>query len=244
MRSMSPKPTMVVALSLLGLGVGAARADLTGYTKFSEFEAALAASGINAVTEGFDSTSAGTVIYDDDTVAGFEFSSIVLRNTSNLMITDNDPDLTRSRPNSIGTVDGTDEQLWNGEGFTLTFPETNAFGAWFQITTDASAAVDGDFTVTVEGTPQDSSAADYVTIYDPGTGTPTLGWFIGFIDETSPFRSAQLSSYDDGLGGDYFTFRIDDIITGSAPTPPSLALLGLGTAILALGNRRRRPGRR
>lgn len=227
----------VAAAGLTLLGCTSANAALMSYTDFTVFESELAASGLTAKRQGFDDISAGTVINTGDVLGGFTFSGISLVDGQLAVVAPTDSTETRSPPNAIGTDGPADQQMRNPDSFTLTFPDSYAFGLWFIAEPDFAA--DDDFSVTlpdVAGEPsQGSVAADAVELNDNFSS-----WFIGFTDSASPFTKATIASTDDFSEGT-FLFRVDDFYTAEqAPLPTTLALLALGAGIL--GFRLRRTG--
>lgn len=228
--------TTAIALGL-GLGVTSVQATLVAYTDYGDFTADLAASGFNArVLQDFDGIAAGTLISEGDTIDGLTFSNISLQGTESLMISNADPTFNRSPPNSLGTNDnGDDQQMENPDGFTLSFPNSSAFGLWFLTSTPAggSGIQDDDFMLTVLGTTQGNNIANVEEI-DTGFTDLSYGYFIGFIDTMKTFNSAAISSYAGGTGN--FQFRIDDI--EYVPAPSTLALLAFGAGLAGFRMRR------
>jgi hypothetical protein len=229
--------SLATALASVGAGV---QAVPRGYTDFTLFQSH--ASEYSVIQHDFDSATPGEIVDNGDVVDGITFSGITLTGGVSMMVTDlNGSELTSPQV-GIGTNSpsgANDNQFQNPDSFVLSFPDSNVFGVWFITTQDTADIFDGDFSVTVSGESQDSAA---------GAFTPTSGdanaWFIGFIDADSPFRSATISSYDEGTGN--FFFRIDDVYTGASTVSAanSLTLLALGAGIIGWRRTRKNKGRK
>ncbi|WP_058558356.1 hypothetical protein [Thiohalocapsa sp. ML1] len=219
-----------LAAAAVGLGMGNAHAVPQPYTNFSDFENALATSGLIASRQGFDGIAADTPINNGDTLVGFTFTDISLESGQLAVVEPSDSPETRSQSNAIGTSWPADQQMRNPDSFTLTFPTPSyAFGIWF--IAESGFAEDDDFSISLPGVTnspsQGSVAANGVPL-----NTNFSSWFIGFIDATSPFTTAVIASTDVEDTGT-FLFRVDDVYTAQrAPAPSSLLLLALGAGIL------------
>jgi hypothetical protein len=234
----------------VGLGMGNAHAVLQSYTDFDDFKADLLAAGISYRVHDFNNFAPGTIIKDGDTLDDLTFSSISINEAGvSMMISNLLPGTTLSPDNSLGTSSlplgsgGTDNQFQNPDNFVIRFPESYAFGLWFQSTTPVGGGAgiqDGDFTITLtERAPAANSSrsslnADSITI-----GASANGWFVGFIDSDSPFSTAAISSLTDPDFLQAFQFRIDDIYTAAAASAPStLALLMFGAGLIHFRRRK------
>jgi hypothetical protein len=234
-----------LGLAAVGLGMGNAHAGLQSYTKFDDFKADLIAAGISYRLHDFNDLAAGTIINDGDTIDDLTFSSININESGALMMISNLlPETTLSPDNSLGTNSppadpdgGADNQFENPDNFVMTFPESYAFGLWFQSTTAPTdpglgGIEDDDFTITLtERTPAVGSSQSSLNDDSIDIGTSAYGWFVGFIDSESPFSTAAISSL---TGFDQaFQFRIDDVYTAAAASAPStLALLIFGAGLI------------
>lgn len=233
------KTALATTAIALGLGVTSAQAALVSYTNYSDFTGALATAGLTTTTQNFDGIAADTVIASGASAGDLTFTYSGLQGGASLMISDNDPGKMRSTPNVLGTNrTAADEQMTNPDGFTISFPDSYAFGLWFltpeAVNNGSTGIFDDDFMLTIAGDDQGNATAD---VYTFGTG---FGYFIGFIDTVTPFSSATVSTYDQDTGN--FTFRIDDVEYASAamPIPSTLALFALGGGLLGFRNFQRR----
>jgi hypothetical protein len=232
----------------IGLGMGNAHAVLQSYTDFAAFKADLLAAGLSYRLHDFNNLTPGTVVNEGNTLDDLTFSSININESgASMMISNLLPGNTRSPDNSLGTNSlpaasgGADNQFENPDNFVMTFPESYAFGLWFQSTTPAvgsSGIQDDDFTITLtERTPAVGSSQSSLNDDSIDIGTSAYGWFVGFIDSNSPFSTAAISSL---TGFDQaFQFRIDDVYTAAAASAPStLALLIFGAGLIHFRRRK------
>jgi len=126
----------------IGLGMGNAHAVLQSYTDFAAFKADLLAAGLSYRLHDFNNLTPGTVVNEGNTLDDLTFSSININESgASMMISNLLPGNTRSPDNSLGTNSlpaasgGADNQFENPDNFVMTFPESYAFGLWFQSTT-------------------------------------------------------------------------------------------------------------
>ena len=181
----------------------------------------------------FESTAAGTLISDGDTVGTITFNHTIddgFGGTLDLKVTDFFD--TTSGNQYLGVDDGADEVFLDGDNFSMSFAPTQAIGL-FVIGSPGDAQA-GDITLAGAGASVSNSGAPDLTLGDGGEA-----FFLGIIepDLTMPFSSASLST----IGGGFFTYTVDDIITGQpVPEPGTLALLCASVIGLFIGHKRRK----
>lgn len=208
----------IISLFILAtITCGTANAAITTYTDQASFFSALPGS---ASTLDFDSLTAGTTIADGGKVDGitfdYDFGGVQLQVTDVF----NSP----SSPNSLGTDDG--DLLQDGDEFGLSFGPVNAIGLLF-ITADQM--FDDDIILSAGGTSVGLSVADAGT--DLGDGG--IPYFLGIIDETNMFTTADITN----IGGGFFLYNVDDITTSVVPIPGALYLFATGFIALVFKGR-------
>ncbi len=193
----------ILLLAALTLPVSA-NAVLMTFTDQAAFLAALPGS---ANTLDFDSQAAGTVIASGDTVDGitfnYDFGGVQMEVRNDF--------LTTSPDNYLGTTDF--GVLQDGDEFSLSFAPVNAIGMSF-ITADPM--FDDDITLNAGGASVGLVAADVGADLGDG-GFP---FFLGIIDTTNAFSSADIFN----IGGGFFLYNVDDIITSVVPLPGAIWL--------------------
>jgi hypothetical protein len=208
----------ILILAALMLPVSA-NAVLMTFTDQAAFMAALPGSANTLDFDGLtggNSTDFGTIIADGDTVDGitfnYDFGGVQMEVRNDF--------LTTSPDNYLGTTDG--GVLLDGDEFSLSFAPVNAIGMSF-ITADTM--LDGDITLSAGGDSVSLVAADAGA--DLGDGG--IPFFLGLIDTTNTFTSADIFN----IGGEFFFYNVDDIVTSVVPVPGAIwlflsALAGLG----------------
>ena len=204
-----------------------ANAVLTTYTDQASFLVNLPGA---ETTLDFDSTAAGTLIGNGDTIGGITFNHSFFDDFGIDMQVTDVFDAT-SGENSLGVE--TDAEFLDGDDFSLGLPSVNAIGMYF-IATDPVFA--DEITITIDyvddlipdfsfGT---SGVQDGVDLDDGG-----IPYFIGIIDTMNAFDLALITTSGnpqpiDPVDG-YFGFNIDDITTSMVPIPAAgwLFLSGL-----------------
>jgi len=198
----------VAMCAVLVLACSVANAALVTYTDQASFLAALPSP---ASTLDFDSLAAGATIANGDTVEGITFNY----NFGGVQMQVSTGFETTSSPNFLGTDDA--DIFQDGDDFDLSFAPVNAIGMFF-ITADEM--FDDDITLTAGGTSAGLSAADA----GANLGDGGIPYFLGIIDDTNPFTTANIST----IGGGFFLYNVDDITTAVVPLPGALWLFGSG----------------
>lgn len=188
----------------------------TTYTDQASFLAALPGP---ANTLDFDSVAAGTLIPSGTTVGditfNYNFGGVSMAVTDGNQFGGGGPFATTSPPNFLGTDDA--DILQDGDNFDLSFAPVNAIGMFF-ITADVM--FDDDITLSAGGTSVALNTLDAGS--DLGDGG--IPYFLGIIDDTSPFAMASITT----IGGGFFLYNVDDITTAVVPLPGALWLFGSG----------------
>ena len=228
-----------LALALGGVLSGHAEAGVTAYTTRSAFDSALAAlPGLATVTENYDAYAPGTTIADGASLGGLTYTYGSSGNDlagSGVSIQVSTGFGTTSPANYVGTSDGGIFQ--GGDDFTLSFGPARALGMYF-ISNDP--LFDGDITLSTGIVTAALVTADEMAFALPDGKV----FFLGLIDDSAAFGSAEISSSCAPCGA--FLFNIDDVVMARpalvpAPATLPLVLTAIGMAGLVAG-RRRRPG--
>ncbi|WP_114970764.1 PEP-CTERM sorting domain-containing protein [Rhodoferax ferrireducens] len=200
----------ILAGALLMAATSAAQAAIVSFGSRAAFDAAYPGS----VLEDWDGFSAGTTFTNGTGANGITYNS----STGNALVTSTF--LVSSSPNGLGRTGvgfflGTDS-------ITFTFDSaTAAFG--IDINTFATAA--GAYSATTD-------LGDIaLSAFDPFPASST-GQFVGFTSDT-PFSSVTIASPGNVV------YTLDTLRAVEVPEPGSLALLGLGLAVLGARSRRR-----
>lgn len=171
----------------------------------------------------FDSVVAGTPIPSGGTVGGITFDY----DFGGVQLLVSDVFDTSSAPNFLGTDDG--DILQDGDDFAISLASTNAVGISF-ITADT--LFDDDIVLSVGGFSVGIDAAAVQQVLSDGSSV----YFLGIIDTMTGFTGAEIST----IGGGFFLYNVDDIVTSTIPEPSSALLFGAGTLICGGAIRRRR----
>lgn len=195
-------------------------ADTIAYTNNGDFMAALVGT---PQTLGFDSQTAGELVYSGDQLGGiaftYDFGGVSMQVASGSSTT--------SGSNYLGTDDFDIFQA--GDEFTMSFGPSSAIGLYI---ISADGMFDGDVVLKAmlaNNTWLNVSAqldADVFT--DLGDGS--YAYFLGLITDIGSITSARLTMPDEVEGA--FLYNLDDITTASiaaVPAPSSwCALIGMG----------------
>jgi hypothetical protein len=200
----------LIAFALLFAGSASSAAVVT-YTDHDTFVTALPGP---ASTLTFDSLVAGTTIVDGGTVGGitfnYDFGGVQMQ------VRDFQPN---SPPNSLGTDVGIFQE---GDDFNLSFGPVNAIGMFFITQTSAFPP---DSVMLAAG-----GGSVGLSPFAPGI-TPSGDWvyFLGIIDDVSPFTAASITTPVSGL---FFSYTMDDITTAAVPLPAAAWLFGSGIVFI------------
>ncbi len=202
------------------------------YTNQADFLAALPGP---ASTLDFDSVAAGTLIAPGGAVGGITFSYNF--GVTSMAVTDGNqfggggPFATTSGSNFLGT-DDTDLFL-DDDDFGMGFAASNAIG-FFVITaeTPGVSLFDDDIQLTVGST----TALLDVNAVQQTLSDGALVFFLGIIDDSAAFTSANLSTPNSSGA---FLYSLDDITTSAVPLPAAFWLFGSGLAVLLALRKRR-----
>ncbi|MEE9342994.1 MAG: hypothetical protein V3V12_05140 [Gammaproteobacteria bacterium] len=219
---------------VLTLCSGTARAVTTTYTDQAAFLAALSGT---ANTLDFDSTAASTLIPTGSALGGitfhYDFGGTSMAVTDGNQFGGGGPFETTSGSQFLGT-DGSD-LLLDDDDFSMDFAASNAIG--FSIITaeiPGTSFFDDDIQL---------SAGNTIALLDVDAIQQTLNdgslvFFLGIIDDSAPFTSANV--FTPNSSGS-FLYNIDDIVTTSAvPVPAAFWLFGSGlTGLIAFSKRTR-----
>ena len=179
-------------------------AALTSYSDWASFNAALPT---GSQTLDFDSLSYGTIISDGESVDGITFSY----NFGGIQIMVSDIFDTTSSPNFLGTNDG--DILQDGDNLSISFAASNSVGMYF-ITADEM--YDNDIIISTKSGSAGLVASEYLALIDG-----SKAFFVGLIDDTGSFTSADIST----IGGGYFLYNLDDITISPVPIPGAFSLM-------------------
>ena len=220
--------------ALGGLSAGQAEGAVTTYTSSSSFMSALGAEGLTARTQDFEGITAGTTYSDPATM-----DWLTLMNSSvadDLLVTNQFE--TTSGDNYLGLDNAANSNLFlNGLTIDLSWTgSAYAIGLNF-ITAEVPnvSLFDDDISLTVATAGNGTVVANLDV--DAQDGTLPAGdrvFFIGIIDDTNPFSSANLDTVTGG--GPLILFNIDDVTTGIPEPSTTLLLLG---SLLLVGRRKR-----
>ena len=191
------------------------------YTDRALFDADLP---LVVLVEDFEGTAAGTLIADGGSFGGITFNYPGLAGFGvSLAVTDGDqfggiggPFDTTSGTNFLGTDDA--DILQGGDDIDLGFDPVNAIGMYF-ISNDDDI-LDGDIELTAGGATASLDVSMIQTTLPDGSNV----FFLGIIDDMSPFSTASITSACVGC----FLFNVDDIVTARVPEPSTLLLLSAG----------------
>ena len=201
----------LLAAFLVSLGVllpaAKSKADVTVYTSFADFSAALTTNGFTPTNLDFDSELVGSVFGSGATIGHIQFDGFV---APNLIVTDQFA--TTSGANYLGIDDpGLSDQFVGGFEFDLSFADSNAIGM-FVITGEfpGLSIFDNDILVDVPGAGTASLDVDDLQATIGGTDNV---FFIGLIDDMSTFSMAEVRYNAAAVAT--IAFNIDDITTAN-----------------------------
>ena len=213
---MSKRHHCITALFLF-FGFTSAQATTTFYHSEANFLSAL---GGTSTTHNFDSSTAGTIIANGDTLNGATFSYAFAGQGNPSILIDDFFDTTSSA-NYLGTDDGSGAFV-SGDAFTITFDQTmHAIGLYV---ISADLIFDDDFTITTNGGQSVNNIGISDALLSDGDA-----YYIGLIEDdfNLGFDSITLSSQDFG-----FLFNVDDITVAPVPLPAAAWLFGSGLLCL------------
>jgi MYXO-CTERM domain-containing protein len=188
------------------------------YTDKAAFLAALP--GPEATLD-FDEVAAGTLLPNGSALGGITFSY----DFGGVQLLISDVFDTTSAPNFLGTDDGS--VLQDGDDFTLGFEPRNAVGMYFIA---ADQLLDGDIELAAGGAAASLVAEDVQQILGDGSSV----FFLGIVDTADAFSTADVTT----IGGEFFLYNVDDIVT-AVPEPGASSPLALAlVAVLAAWRRR------
>jgi hypothetical protein len=236
MADLNARVLLSCALALAGTALpGVAAAALTTFTDRSAFDAALTSlpGVIKQTTEGYDTYSSGSTIADGTSLAGLSYTygssgNDLAGSGASLQVSSGYG--TTSPANYLGTSDGGIFQ--SGDDFTLSFGPAKAVGLYF-ISNDV--LFDGDITLTTG-----AATASLVVADEQAFGlSDGRVYFLGLVDDTGSFSSAEIRSFCLPCGS--FLFNIDDVITARAPVPATLPLVLTALGLAGLQRSRKPP---
>ena len=130
-----------------------------------------------------------------------------------------------SSPNFLGTTDA--DIFQDGDDFALSFAPASAIGMYF-ITADPM--FDDDIILTAGGESVGLLSSAGQTLPDGSEA-----FFMGIIDNENALTTADITT----IGGGYFLYNVDDIVTAE-PIPEPATILLVGTGVLGIFGRMRR----
>lgn len=189
-----------------------------------------------ARTASFDSLASGQVIASGSAANGITFGhalgGVDLIVTAGSLDTSGASFPTTSAPHFLGTSDL--DVFLDGDELPLGFAAANAVGL-FVVTRETPGVTlfDGDIRLAAGG----GSAALDVDAVEATLTDGSRVYFLGVIDASSNFTSAQLGTF--GQGGE-FAFNVDDIVT-ALPEPNVAGAMGAALLAVAVVESKRRP---
>jgi len=200
-----------LCLALFSAAFSASAAPTT-FTDRTQFLSALPGP---ATALEFENTPAETAIPDGSALEGITFDYDY--GGVNLLVSD--AYVTTSTDRFLGTDDV--DVLQDGDDFFLSFPPSYAIGIALLT---ADNLEDDDIRLDAAGASATIVAADLIDSLPPTTNV----YFLGIVDPVAPFTSATIST----VGGGFFLFNVDDIVTVPEPTlrqtlPAALVWLGV-----------------
>jgi hypothetical protein len=209
------------------LFTGSAQATPIIYTDHADYLAAI--TGLNQQTLDFEDMDYGDAIASGSTVGGitftYDFGGV------EMMVTDTDSEAypTTSGTNYLGTDDL--DILQDGDDFGLSFAASvNAIGMFFL---SDDELWDDDIKLSAGGV---DALLDVDTVSQSWVGGRNA-FFLGIVDVEDSFANANITT----IGGGFFTYNVDDIMTASAtpiPEPATIMLFGIGLLGLSRINRK------
>lgn len=214
-----PAPIFIFASMAFFFIRGAVFAAPVAYNDYSSFMADLPGP---ANILDFDDLAYGDPIADGQTLGGitfsYEFGGVTM------MVVDDLYAPTTSSPNLLGANDG--EVFLDGDNFTISFSPVRAVGMYFL---SPDEMYDDDIVLSAGGGAASLNANMALFLGVDADNLPWHAYFLGIIDPDASFVSADVAT----IGGGYFVYNVDDIVTAAVPLPGALPLLVSGLAGLA-----------
>lgn len=208
---------LVAIVASLALSQAASAALLT-FSNLADYQSQLTLSGI-AETNFTNFDALVPMIPGSGSATGFTDNGInfvgSVATPLGVFSTATEGDFTNSGLNYLGYNIANSTDFFQGDTFTIVLPG-GARAVRLNISSPNDVTNVDFATLTVGGTSTNTLAANSVPI-----SGATRGYFLGIIDTTSSFQSADLSFAGLGL------YRVDDVGFAAVPEPSSLALAAI-----------------